>query len=372
MCGIITKRFCPQEKDMKKQILGFASVILCCAVLCTVFGAVPGKKTVASAKNSTFAAGETAGKTNALGGVAEVVSGINSVGDGGIINGIIGEIIGDEDVSAGIGGFIGGVAEDLSGIVSGFGNRNKTSNTATTAGYYEIETITPVVTEEKTTLQAEDTASAETETTAVSTTYGLTVEDGATEVPYEKPTLPVSSVANDGVRWMQWIFIYTDYGLRSDGITGVLDDDTVSCIKRLQQESGLKVDGELTEETINEIENLYLEKKLQGNAEQTSVPSEVTEAVTEPQNAEKSTLNTVIIVVLAIGVWTLILGAVLAVVLIRKKKLQNDGKKSDKKSEVTAEKKDEKEAKAEKKSNGGVESLSDLFQEAEEKSKKKK
>ncbi len=356
---------------MKKQIIGFACTLLCFAVMFAVFGAVPGKKTVAAAKNSTFAAGETEEKSNVLGGVAEAVSGINSVGDGGIINGIIGEIIGDEDVSAGIGGFIGGVAEDLSGILSGFGNRNKTSNTGTTAGYYEIETITPVVTEEKTTLQSEVNASEETET-AVSTTYGLTVEDGATEVPYEKPTLPLSSAENDGVRWMQWIFIYTDYGLRSDGITGVLDDDTVSCIKRLQQERGLKVDGELTEETINEIENLYLEKKLQGNSEQTLASSEVTEEVTEPQNTGKNTLNTVIAVVIAIGVWTLILGAVLAVILIRKKKLQNDGKKSDKKSEENTEKKDEKEVKDEKKSDGGVESLSDLFREAEEKSKKKK
>lgn len=341
---------------MRKKIIGFACIILCFAVMCTVTGAVPHKKTVAVAKNSTFAAGETQGESSILGGVAEAVSGINSVGDGGIINGIIGEIIGDEAVSEGINGIIGGLVDGLSGF-SVSGNKNNTTQSAT----YNIETIAPMVTEAPQETTTPATSAPET-TVTESTTYGLTVAEGTDEVPFAKPAAAVpADEESDFVRWAQWIFIYTDYGLRSDGITGKLDEDTVACIKRLQLERGLKVDGELNEDTIEKIESLYLEKKQQGNtslyAESAVTAETETQVATEQKNENGGKIIMIIAVVSAC--WIVILGIVITILMLKKKKMQKDVKEPDKKE------------KGEKKS-GGVGDLSDLFEEAEKKSKKKK
>lgn len=318
---------------MKKKITVFAAFLLSASLVFAIgfSGEKGGQNKTAS--NDTYAfGGDLISKVNGGSG------GLDDIGD------IFGDIIKNSDVIGGIGDMIGGIGDKVS----------LPKRTTTEAPTYNIETIKPLVTREVLSTIFENT-------TLPSTTHGLGVEEGAENVPYPMPSGTIEAGSEgDGVRWLQWIFIYTNYGLRADGITGVLDDDTIACVRRLQQENGLVVDGIVDDEVIEKAELLYYSYKLRGNTGQFLEPSATVETTENSKTEEDKGTKIMIIIIVIIVAWVLVLSTVIAVFALKKKKL---------KAELAAL--DEKE-KSEGENSSDVGSLADLFEDAEKNAKKKK
>ncbi len=242
-------------------------------------------------------------------------------GGSGIGSGI-GSIIGGGLGSVDLGGAISGIGGALGGIVGGIGNGGVSSpNSGVT---YDVNTetnpyidVVPAATDYVTVTQA---VQASIPLTTFSENLNETVDFAADNNPYNRPTTTLKGGdTGEGVKWMQWIFIYTRYGLKDDGITGIFDEDTMAVVKKLQKENGFTVDGIVDDEVIDKIELLYFqaihsttEEEVQTTVEQTTAPAE-----------EKSGLSggLTALLVAVIIIWIIVIGFLVTMFILKKKKL---------------------------------------------------
>ncbi len=265
----------------------------------------------------------------------------------------------------GFGGIIGDVGDIIGSIIGGSGNVTQSSTPVST---YPVSTnnvgfIDPVPA--VTYIQGQTTvpvASATTPPTVNTTSQSETVNFAATSNPYKKPAGEIKpGDSGEGVKWMQWMFIYTNYGLTGKPVTGVYDAETEALVKKLQQEKGLASDGVVNDAVIDKIELLYYEYSVTAT---TAAPSAILTApetigVTAPvvDSGEKNGTLGIVIIILA-AIWCIAIIAIMIIFMLKKKKKKKAVEDKTEVSETstvsetteTAEKKDM--------------SLSDLFEEA--------
>lgn len=250
-------------------------------------------------------------------GIGEAVSnfiGSDAVGQFG--NTLSGFAAGFGQLGGGIGDIFSNIGSGSGGsifdsLLGGGGGQNTTYPTAShTSGYIE-----PVVTKSPT-KAATTPKSADTNLT----THGATVDYAVQTVPYAKPTGEIKAGdKGDGVKWLQWIFIYTHYGLRDDGITGVMDEDTVAVVKKLQQERGFEVNGIVDQKLIDAAEVLWYQYK--NNAATTvtvpGVPETTAAAAAVGNDAGKSAV--VLGVIIIALVWIVAIALIVFVLIYRRR-----------------------------------------------------
>ncbi len=367
---------------MKKKITVLSSLIVCVAIIVTVmcFGADSTQADTTMVELNIQYAKETSATTNAIGGLIENVAGGNVVGDalgsagqniGSALEGVtgnmsdavgnVGDALGSIGDGGGLAGIVGGLGDAIDGI-SGALNGLTTTKPATT----ELDTITPVPAASQYDTQAANpivSNNTTIPTSAVADGEGETVDYSATSNPYKKPAIELKAGDKDNsVKWVQWIFIYTHYGLKEDGITGVLDDDTVHLIKKFQAEKGLTIDGNMTKDFVNALE-LYFYEYSFGTSSTTAVPlaqpTQIDSNVTSGEGEKQS--NTSILIVALVLIWVLAIIAILVLVIFLKKRKSVATKaeasvKTEEKPEVT-------EAKATDETEIKTKSLEELFDE---------
>lgn len=383
---------------MKKKITALCSIMIALAVFVAVFsvgGVAKTDITTATAKNYYSPKSETT--TNALGGiVGDVIGGLGSgEGSSDKIDGVIGSIEGvSGDIDSAIGGFgdafggigdalggigggssgglgdalgsigsgsSGGLGDALGGILGGSGN-TKVTSIATTTQNYDTGLIIPVPAATQTPSETQIPS-----TSSESSVAGETVDYAATSNPYTKPTASFSAGDEDEtIKWLQWIFVYTGYGLKDDGITGVLDEDTVAVVKKLQHENKLTVDGNITENVIKAAEVLYYQSVLGDDVSAIEVSSDATTgaSVSSPvvSGEEKSSIPVVLLIIVLVILWILAIGGIVLLFVFKKKKMNAAKKAKEEKNEMPK-------AETDKTENSGIKSLSDLFEEAENEDK---
>lgn len=283
------------------------------------------------------------------------------------------------DGIGGIGGIVGDVGDLFNGILGGSGG-SQNSTPATTYPVYtnNIGYIDPVPA--ATYVQNQSSATVQNTTPATNplntnnnqvpadnNSQSETVDFSATSNPYAKPTGEIKSGdTGDGVKWIQWMFIYTNYGLTGKPVTGIYDKDTEEVVKKLQSENGLTADGTVNDAVIDKIELLYYEHSLTAT---TATPSNIITApdsiaVTSPQTdgEPNSSMLGIVIVVIAL-IWCVAIIAVIVIFVMKKKK--NTSKKNGAESGDAS---DSAEVKAESENSSEHNmSLSDLFEEADKK-----
>ena len=334
---------------MKKRFMALCMAVVMIAVAFTVVG-VKGNN---SAAEVSYAQLDTYGEsvtekttlfTNPVDNfIGDKVDGVSNAYDvmsdlAGMAGDLGGNIsIGSGDMG-GIGDALGGIGDAFGSIGDSFGGLFGEEATPTQNGqgvtYSVVETnngyiqVVPAATQ----LYAGTTSGASTQ--AVSTTVSLntaeTVDFAAVKNPYQKPTGQLKGGdTGEGVKWMQWIFIYTRYGLKDDGITGVFDEDTMAVVKKLQKENNMTVDGIVTDAVIDKIELLYFQATytqptLAASTTQSGV--KLTSPVVVPEQD-----NTVIIllVVLIVLVWIVAIVFIATMVVKSKKKKAQSKKKAE-------------------------------------------
>lgn len=367
---------------MKKSIYILCAVVLCVSLAITLNGnfLVQNKTDSTYARLDTYAEGETESgavstTANAIGNlVGSFVEDNPQIGDkvSGIAGGIGSGIEGVGQLASGLGeGFLeglepepglgfggedasssaGGIFDIFGGLLGGIGSTTaaSTSPTGTNDTTYNYHTITPIVT-----LPAETTgtqsSSAEASSEAESTAESLVN-------PYQKPSKEFKPGEKDeSIKWLQWIFVNTGYGLNSDGITGEMDSATVTLIKKFQKERGMKEDGCLTSAVVSEAEIFYLEKTF-GTGDSTAKGDVANVSHTDSYNVtagedREAPIETFIIIVCAI--WIIALSVIIIIVLLKRNKKAAKEEKKEEKSDSASD----------KPSSGGISSLSDLFEEA--------
>ncbi len=360
---------------MKKKFLAFGCLIvalsMCSAISLTKAKIYETDVTTATAKVHYAENNETTGNGSLGDIVGDVVGGIgdgSGLGDslGNLGDGSLGDIGsgssgGLGDAIGGIGDSIGGIGDSLGdvfgGLLGGSGEKTTAAPAQTTAA--DIGLIIPVPAATQNTTEA-----TEKKTTEESKVEGETVDYAATSNPYSKPTGTYSAGDEDeAIKWIQWIFIYTHYGLSDDGITGILDEDTVAIVKKLQHENGLNVDGNITEDVIKAAEILYYQKILgddvsaiEVSSEGTTAPGVSYESVESEKDNENDVPVALLIVVLVI-VWMLAIGGIVLLFVFKKKKT------TAKKAQEAAEAAD----KTKPENKDSISSIADLFEEVEEK-----
>ncbi len=340
--------------------------------------------------------GVIGGLGDTLGGIGSGSSGnigdvIGDIGSGS--SGNIGDVIGDigsgssgglGDAVGGIGDALGGVGDALGGVGSGMGDSlgdvlgglggNGSGTVVTTTAPVlttsaDIGLIIPVPAATQITTEAETESETEAQTASTddeSKATGETVDYAATVNPYTKPTATfVAGDEDESIKWLQWIFVYTGYGLGDDGITGVLDEDTVAVVKKLQKENKMTVDGNITEDVIKAAEELYYKVILGGDVSAIEVLSQATTGVNGSEGTvavdNANGVPVILLVVILVIIWGLAIGGIVFLFILKKKKsaLQNAEQA---KSE---EKKDASQTEAKE----SLSSIADLFEEAEKNKK---
>lgn len=337
---------------MNKKITALSTIVLVVALAFTVINCgVNGKPSdVSYASLDSFAAEDSASTTQSLNdfvsskvdsvtNIGGIINDVSDIGNslGGLVGGSGGSGLGSSLGGAlggsggGIGDAIGGIGDALGGLLNnGSGSSGSSSDSVTydvnsdTMGYIDI---VPAAT---------DYVSVALPTASASTTAPIvneTVDFAATQNPYTKPTGELKGGdRGDGVKWMQWMFIYTRYGLKDDGITGVFDEDTMAVVKKLQRENGMNVDGIVDDEVIDKIELLYYQ-----SVYSTTAPATLTQA-TEAVNTTASQVNekdgtavssVVILLMLVVLLWIVAIAFIVIVVIKKKKASAKKKSKSD-------------------------------------------
>ena len=323
---------------MKRKITVLSSLVICVAVLVTVFGfgADNIKTDTTMVAIDVQYAKETSATTNAIGNLIENVAGGNVIGDAlngagqnlnSAMEGVTGNLsdaagnLGDALGSIGNGGGLAGVVDGIGDAIDGISGA-LSSLTTTKPATTELGTITPVPAVSQYDTQVVNPIVTQNTTTTTDENTGETVDYSATYNPYKKPAIELKAGDKDNsVKWVQWIFIYTHYGLKEEGITGVLDDDTVHLIKKFQAEKGLPVTGNMTKDFIDSLE-LYFYECTFGTDSTTAVPlTQPTqmETTTDVDSGEKNS-NLPILIVSLIFIWVLAIVAIVVLVIFLKKK----------------------------------------------------
>ena len=273
-------------------------------------------------ENVTYDNGTTATTKGSL------LGGLGGMGDGvgDFVGGVVESVFQDNDVSQQVGGKVEGIL----GVFEGFDLGGLIPTTqAQTVGSNFFDTIDPVVTGSFNSNLQQNIPTA---STPISSLNGENVDYNTTVNPYQKPTAQLNpGDKGDGVKWLQWILIYTECGLQGS-ITGEYDDATAAAVKNLQLKYGITVDGIATLEVIEKAELMYNDY-ISGISAQTSgapvVFNTAGNTTATDGNKNKPDTNfaiTAIIVVLVI-VWIFAIAAVCVIVHIKRKglKLSDDG-----------------------------------------------
>lgn len=365
---------------MKKRLSVFCSALAVIALLVTVLGV---KMPKAEIKNdvsyaaleqyyddaddmNTTMENEPTEETSSSGGSS-----------GGIFGGGFGE--GFLDGIGGIGGIFGDTGDILGGIFGGDdsdkGSGGSSGGTVnTTTGGNDAIYIDPVPAATQSQSQTQNTVVTDIAQTTIP--VAETVNFAAISNPYAKPVTEIKpGDMGDGVKWIQWNLIYTGYGLQGKPVTGVYDDATAEVVKKLQAEKGLTADGVVNDEVVAHIDLLYYEY-ITANP-QTTVPqmSAVDTTFVQPagttDNNEGPNILVIVIAVILIGlIWFVAIIAIIIILIVKKSKSK---KKTAAKAQVntvkTEEKPQENTEKPETVNQDKEMSLSDLFEEANNKKK---
>lgn len=320
---------------MSKKIMAFALVLLLGVCCFTVANSKSSAKetNVAYVNRNSYAATNSDSTTSFKGYISEQAEQLTGnlggiIADASDLGGSLGGLVDFSNLTggSGFGGAIGDISNAIDGILGG---QTGGAIGGTGSHTYEVNTdeigyidIVPAATSFLPSITEPSTEDSTQEQTAVNET----VDFAATSNPYEKPTEELrGGDQGEGVKWMQWIFIYTRYGLKDDGITGIFDEDTMAVVKKLQKENGMTVDGIVDEEVIAQINLLYL------GSVYSSVPS--TQAQTEEASKDNKHNNNVdeddevpssiiILVVVIAVIWAAAI-AVAVILFIKKKKASN-------------------------------------------------
>lgn len=296
--------------------------------------------------------GAIGGFGDAIGGIGDAFGGIGDGSSG------LGDALGG--IGSGSSGGLGsGLGDIFGGVLGGSGSTNVTSAPNTTQSS-DAGIIIPVPAATQTTAPAEENTSK-----SEIAVEGETVDYAATDNPYKKPTGTYSAGDEDeGIKWLQWIFIFTHYGLSDNGITGVLDEDTVAVVKKLQQENKLTVDGNITEDVIKAAEVLYYQTILGDDVSAIEVSSEATTgkgvSYDSVENNDRNEIPAVLLIVVLVIVWILAIGGIVLLFIFKKKKITASKATQEKETEKTQDN-------TQAQNKEGISSLSDLFEEAEKK-----
>ncbi len=272
-------------------------------------------------ENVTFGNGTTGTtKTGFLGGLGNIAG--DGVGD--FVGGVVESVFQDNDVSQQVGNKVDGIL----GVFEGFDLEGLIPTTQKqTVGSNFFDTIDPVVTGSyNSNLQQNATAS-----TPISSLNGENVDYNTTVNPYAKPAGQLNpGDKGDGVKWLQWILIYTECGLQGS-ITGEYDDATAAAVKNLQLKYGMTVDGIATTEVIEKAEAMYNDY-INGIAQGTTGAPVVfntagNTATNDNKNKPDTNFAVTAIIVVLVIVWIFAIAAVCVIVHIKRSgiKLSEDG-----------------------------------------------
>ena len=340
---------------MSKKITAFSFAVLFAAVsVVTIgFGKVKNEADTTYADINTYAAEETVSTTESLGdfvngkiesvsNIGGIISDVSDIGNnlGGMMGGLggFGDILGGS--SGGIGDAFSGIGDALGGIMSGLGGTGDLGIGGSTSPTYDVNTetigyidVVPAVSDYLPSTSGVQASSTE-------AVVNETVDFAVNANPYTKPTAELrGGDKGDGVKWMQWIFIYTRYGLKDDGITGVFDEDTMAVVKKLQKENGLSVDGIVDDEVIDKIELLFFKATYTTSAPAVATQPTTQVATTEAvQDGKGNSVTGIIAIVIIIAiVWVVAIGGIIVLFVLKKKK-QNGAPKVKNKTKKTSKK----------------------------------
>lgn len=361
---------------MNKKITALCSLLVALSVCIATVGATNANKennVTTAVINNHYAQRTEETTADALGGLSDMLGGLGGDSLGGVgdalgdigsgSSGGLGDSLGGiGDAFGGIGdalgGITGGLGDSLGGVLGGLGGGTTVVTTAPSTTSADIGLIIPVpaATQAPTETQAPATS-------AESTEVGETVDFAADSNPYTKPTATfVAGDEDETIKWLQWIFIYTGYGLEDNGITGVLDEDTVGVVKKLQHENKMNVDGNITEEVIKAAEVLYYQSILGGDVSAIEISSEATTGEgtsdTEVNNGNESTVPVVLLVIILVIVWVLAIGGIILLFVYKKKKINAVNNSAQSNGDAQP-------AKENKADGSEIKSLSDLFEKAD-------
>jgi len=315
---------------MKKSFLILLSlVVLLSSVLTVMTSAVTGDlpdDMYDDDVNVTYDAGTTA---TTKGGILNNVTGD---GIGGFVGGVVESVFQDEDVSEQVNDKVEGVGGIFSGIFDSFKDIIPSTNKQTTGSNF-FDPITPAVTGGFNSNFTSGGNFQQNNNTLSSTNAAINgeyVDYNTTVIPYAKPTGALNpGDKSDGVKWLQWILIYTECGLQNP-ITGEYDDATAAAVKTLQLKYGITVDGIASQEVIEKAEQMYNDYINGVSGQGTSSPAVFnTVGSTTPQGDKKQApdVTVTVIIVILIIVWIFAIAAVFIIVHIKRKKitLSEDG-----------------------------------------------
>ncbi len=272
--------------------------------------------------NVTYDAGTTA---TTKGGIFDNISGD---GVGGFVGGVVESVFQDEDISEQVNDKAEGIFGGFSGIFDSFKDIIPSTNKQTTGSNF-FDPINPVVgggyTPNTGGFGANNISSTNAAINGESVDYSTTVN------PYVKPTATLNpGDKGDGVKWLQWILIYTECGLQNP-ITGDYDDATAAAVKTLQLKYGMNPDGIASLEVIEKAEQMYndyINGVVQPGTTGQAVFNTVGSNTNQNNKAEKPVdIKITIIIVVLIIVWIFAIAIVFIIVHIKRKNitLSDDG-----------------------------------------------
>ena len=315
---------------MKKSFLILLSLVILLSSVLTVVGSattddLPDDMYDDDA-NVTYDAGTTATTKGS------VLGNIGGDGIGDFVGGVVESVFQDEDVSEQVNDKAEGILGGFGNIFDGIKDFIPSTNKQTTGSNF-FDPITPAVTGgfnsnlgSGNNVQQNNTLSST--NAAINGEY---VDYNTTVIPYAKPTGALNpGDKGDGVKWLQWILIYTECGLQNP-ITGDYNDATAAAVKNLQLKYGMAtVDGIASQEVIEKAEQMYNDYINGVSSQGTSSPAVFnTVGGTTPQGDKKQApdVTVTIIIVILIIVWIFAIAAVFIIVHIKRKKitLSEDG-----------------------------------------------
>lgn len=336
---------------MKKRFMAMCMAIVMVAVVFTVAG-VKGDvnaSDVSYAQLDTYGESETqkttlftnpvddfiGDKVDGVSNAYDIMSDLAGMaGDlGGSVSIGSGDMGGIGDALGGIGDAFGSIGDSFGGL---FGEDATPTQNSQGVTYSVVETnngyiqMVPAATQNYTSVSVPGASVAvQTSGTTANLNTAETVDFAATANPYQKPTGELKGGdTGEGVKWMQWIFIYTRYGLKDDGITGVFDEDTMAVVKKLQKENNMTVDGIVNDAVIDKIELLYFATTYTQpviTASETEGGAKLTSPVVVPEQDNSVVILLVILIVL---VWIVAIAFVVTMVIKSKKKKAESHKKA--------------------------------------------
>ncbi len=321
---------------MKRRLMALCAVIMVAAVSLTVVGAKPAetvKTDISCAElpqhyneaddmNNTKDEAADMNNTTTQGKVDNYIEDKTNAAanSGGLISGF-----------GGFGGIVGDIGDVIGGIIGGDKGGN-TQNSTPAATYpnstNNIGYIDPVPA--VTYIQGQISLPVDNSTTltTVNNIESDTFNASLILNPYKKPAGEIKpGDSGEGVKWLQWIFMYTNYGLAGKPVNGVYDEETQTLVKKLQKENGFVEDGVVNDAVIDKIELLYYEHTLitttTPSASLITAPSTIETTTADGDNDGSSNpLGKIIIIISAI--WCIAIVVIIILLVSKKKKVKKN------------------------------------------------